>query len=286
MREEDDQFRRYAPLLQRIFILVAVVIAVPVVLLTITEFMRTYVAPPKVPTFTRISTATVVEPPRAASVAQDDSSSSPPAPTAAQIAPAAAPPPPLVEARATATDASSSVPKGPMLGYRAPDSNAGVSAGAPKISDATATPTPIPTNADSKSADSATPPPTPDGDATGSVIASQELPASTDASDDALPPPDPIKGPIPLPRHRPRFFSIAQAGVPMPRPRPRPDTADATPGTPETSDSPFGWLHNIFQQKILLSDAIAVLEARARLFGDAAAGHHSNAAPPSIRTGW
>ena len=49
MREDDDEFRHYLPLLRRIIILVAVITAVPVILWTITAFVRTYVGPPKVP---------------------------------------------------------------------------------------------------------------------------------------------------------------------------------------------------------------------------------------------
>ncbi len=51
MREYDDDIRLYTPVLQRIIILVAVIVAVPVVLWTITAFVRSYVAPPKLPTF-------------------------------------------------------------------------------------------------------------------------------------------------------------------------------------------------------------------------------------------
>ena len=56
MREyDDDNIRLYTPVLQRIIILVAVIIAVPVVMWTITAFVRTYVAPPKVPIFQPLS---------------------------------------------------------------------------------------------------------------------------------------------------------------------------------------------------------------------------------------
>ena len=55
MREYDDDIRLYTPVLQRVIILVAVIIAVPVVLWTITAFVRTYVAPPKAPTFQRMA---------------------------------------------------------------------------------------------------------------------------------------------------------------------------------------------------------------------------------------
>ena len=60
MREDDEEFRHYVPLLRRIIILVAVITAVPVVLWTITAFVRTYVGPPKIPTFHQLaSTASI-----------------------------------------------------------------------------------------------------------------------------------------------------------------------------------------------------------------------------------
>ena len=51
MREYDEHIRLYSPMLQRVIILVAVIIAVPVVLWTITAFVRAYVAPPQIQTF-------------------------------------------------------------------------------------------------------------------------------------------------------------------------------------------------------------------------------------------
>jgi len=56
MREyDDDNIRLYMPILQRIIILVAIIIAVPVVMWTITFAVRTYVAPPGTPTFQRMT---------------------------------------------------------------------------------------------------------------------------------------------------------------------------------------------------------------------------------------
>src|SRR5579863_875783 len=46
MREFDDNPHSYGPVLRRIAILVAVIVMVPVMLWTITSFMRTYVAQP------------------------------------------------------------------------------------------------------------------------------------------------------------------------------------------------------------------------------------------------
>ena len=57
MREDSDNTRRYMPVFWRIVVLAAVITAVPVVMWSITTFMRTYVAQPRVPTFRPIATA-------------------------------------------------------------------------------------------------------------------------------------------------------------------------------------------------------------------------------------
>ncbi len=45
--------------------------------------------------------------------------------------------------------------------------------------------------------------------------------AAAATATDALPPPDPISGPVPLPPHRPRIFALVETGVvPLPRARP------------------------------------------------------------------
>ena len=68
----------------------------------------------------------------------------------------------------------------------------------------------------------------------------EDAPASTDAADDDLPAPDPIKGRVPLPRNRPNLVVVAQngatvtpaapatSGVPLPRARPS-DAPEAPP---------------------------------------------------------
>jgi len=66
MREDDD-FRHYVPLLRRIIILVAVIIAVPVILWTITVFVRTYVGPPRMPTFHQLASTASINAPSARS---------------------------------------------------------------------------------------------------------------------------------------------------------------------------------------------------------------------------
>ena len=59
MHRYDDQVPPYV-VLRRIIIIVAVLIAVPVALWTVTAAVRTYVGPPKLPTFRQLAT-TVTE---------------------------------------------------------------------------------------------------------------------------------------------------------------------------------------------------------------------------------
>ncbi len=86
MRDDDD-IRLYMPVLQRIIILVAVIVAVPVVLWTITAFVRTYVGPPQLPTFQRLSDAqpsdNAAANPQADSTASQASPGTPSSPAAA-----------------------------------------------------------------------------------------------------------------------------------------------------------------------------------------------------------
>src|SRR6516225_7309318 len=94
MREDDD-FRHYVPLLRRIIILVAVIIAVPVILWTITVFVRTYVGPPHMPTFHQLASTASINAPTA-SAGSEAAQSSQGATDASG---------PVVEARATVADA-------------------------------------------------------------------------------------------------------------------------------------------------------------------------------------
>ena len=246
MREDEDQFRHYVPLLRRIVILVAVVTAIPVILWTITAFVRTYVAPPKVPVFRPMMATAPIPGPTAAS---PDGNGRPlaAAPQGAMPQSASA----MVEARATTTDArdAPAAPKGPLLADRLADfnaNNANATASVPKVADLT---TAGPADAVPKAADSMTPPPaapaTPDAPApsAAAVAAPPQPPAAMNTPTDALPAAAPLTGPIPLPRHRPRELSMAQLGVPMPRPRPG-SLGENAPGTTST---PLDWIRSIFQ---------------------------------------
>ncbi len=233
MREDEDQFRYYVPLLRRIIILVAVITAIPVILWTITAFVRTYVAPPKVPTF-RPMTAT-------ASIAV------PPVPDNIGKAPAqgamAQPPSPMPEAQAAANDARDAAPgpKGALLADRMADVTG--NAGAPRIAELTPA---APADATPRAADGMTPG-APNASAPGGpAISAQMPPPPMDAAADTLPAAAPLSGPVPLPRHRPRNLDVAQLSVPVPRPRPG---AAGEGGSDTSGASPLEWIRSIFQQQ-------------------------------------
>ena len=135
MRNDEDDVRQYMPVLRQIIILVAVLTAVPVVLWTITAFVRTYVGPPKMPTFQPMMMSTLKKAPDSAAPAPD--TRSPPAPAAQETN--AAPLPALVEASATTTDARSPVleTKQPAVGEQPPDIDVNAPSGDAKTAGAT-----------------------------------------------------------------------------------------------------------------------------------------------------
>ena len=217
MREYDDNnIQHYAPVLRRIIILVAVITAVPVMLWTITAFMRTYVAQPTIPA------------PRPLAAASDSTDPSAAPVTAGQA---------IVEARATTTDARSADTDN--RSDRLPDSaNAAPSADVkvatiPITQPGPAAPAPQPASAAVAMQPAALPPPAPADSVFPNPAAALagQLPqqsAAPDATDDALPPADPITGPVPLPRHRPNVFAFAETGA-VPLPRARPGDAPSAP---------------------------------------------------------
>jgi hypothetical protein len=234
MREYDDNVQHYAPVLRRIIILVAVITAVPVVMWTITAFMRTYIAQPTIPEPRPLAAATAT--------------ATPPVETAT-ITPAAAAPaqpaPAIVEARATATDARSSDTDAKADRMRDGAANAAPTdvkpvASAmvqPTVAPAVAAPPPAVVSvlaAPAGSAPDAFPNPAP-------MLAAQAAPAPA-ATDDALPPSDPITGPVPLPRHRPSVFASAEPGVPLPRARPgdAPEPSSTMTDAPSVHDLGIG----------------------------------------------
>jgi hypothetical protein len=285
---DDDSIRLYTPVLQRVIILAAVVIAVPVLMWTITTFVRSYVARPKVPLVEHVASTIaptriplLAAPPSPASVAADQSAPLPgdgaaaseaPNPTAetnkgpltvaslpdsnpsasaasgpstpsAQAAPMQAsslaiPAPTTAGDAATGGNptaaASASLPKLPQ----APRVTGSAASGGPSSSDrGIAWPNPNATNAPDFAAPRLAPPPPP-------PPATQ----TAEAEAEALPTAEPLRGPVPLPRHRPSIFAMAgpMAGTmaasmpargPVPLPRTRPGNAPATDTIVEMNSS-------------------------------------------------
>jgi hypothetical protein len=225
MREYDDDsnIQHYAPVLRRIIILVAVITAVPVMLWTITAFMHTYIAQPTIPA------------PRPLAAA-----------TAAPAGPAAD--------TATANPAAPSQPAPAVTDARAPDDGRGDrirdgagNTGAPNVQVAsTAAISPAPSAAPAAPAAvtvQAAPAPAPSVFPNPPFIPQQQpTPAASDPTNDAdaLPPPDPITGPVPLPRHRPSVLALADTAIPLPRARPSdaPEPPNATPDAPPSGYDP------------------------------------------------
>lgn len=218
---EDDSLGHYVPILRRIIILVAVIIAVPVILWTITTFVRTYVGPPHLPTFHQLaSTASINMHSRTGS---EDAAPSPDASGGAGS---------IVEASATATDSGDgAMPTGSTSGDRSADRDSGA-LGTPRAG--VFPPSPLAG---------------PDGSGvTGALASAQPDTGAYDTGESAAAS-QPLSGPIPLPRRRPReaemrTADMTPANVPMPRRRPE----SAGPSTPaETSgSSPLGFIQNLF----------------------------------------
>jgi hypothetical protein len=224
MREYDDDsnIQHYAPVLRRIIILVAVITAVPVMLWTITAFMHTYIAQPTIPAPRPLATATAAP----ASPAADTATASPPAPS--QPAPA------ITDAKAT-DDGRGDRVRDSAGNNAAPNVQVASTAAlspAPSAAPA-APPAPAAVTVQAAPAPSVFP---------NSPFIPQQQPAASDSTNDAdaLPPPDPITGPVPLPRHRPSVLALADTAIPLPRARPgtAPEPQSPTPDAPPSGYDP------------------------------------------------
>jgi hypothetical protein len=248
MREydDDDNIRLYAPVLQRVIILAAVVIAVPVMMWTITTFIRSYVARPQVPYFQHLtlseapqslppaSPLTATPPPPqgvqgmqgvrpaqpgpAAALAdtatvagggQTPSDTGSSAPSPANSAPPSSPPVPVMAGAAVDNNpAQAAAPTPPAPAMASPDA-----AGLPTVAKPAGLVARLANNASGKpSAAPAAAPAWPNPSAGGppSLGAPQPSVAMAEtASTEALPPPQPIKGRVPLPRGRPAAIALA-----------------------------------------------------------------------------
>jgi hypothetical protein len=226
MREFDDNPHSYGPVLRRIGILVAVVIAVPIMLWTITSFMRTYVAQPVIaspkPLLAPTTTASIGT--ANAGVASGNTDSSLPAQQTASFA-----------SRTTANDSNPPSPAAKVASLATADMPAPMPAGGP----------PQPADAAAATQQASSPWPDPNQAVGGQQMSSPDT--ATAATDDALPPSAPLTGPIPLPPHRPAVIAMATPGVPgaIPLPRARP----AETGAPaETTEGSGNFLTHLFGQ--------------------------------------
>jgi hypothetical protein len=229
MREYDDDsnIQHYAPVVRRIIILVAVITAVPVMLWTITAFMHTYIAQPTIPAPRPLAAATAAAAPT--SPATDAATTNPPTLAAAP----SQPPPAATDAKAT-DDGRSDRIRDSAGNNAAPNVQvASTAALSPAPSAAPAAPTAVTVQAAPAPASSVFPNP---------PFIPQQRPAASDSTNDAdaLPPPDPITGPVPLPRHRPSVLALADTAIPLPRARPgtAPEPATPTPDAPPSGYDP------------------------------------------------
>jgi hypothetical protein len=267
MRDYDDYdvegIRLYTPVLQRVIILAAVIIAVPVMMWTITTFVRSYVARPKAPLLEHAaSTATparipLIAPPFSPappaadqSAARGDGAAASDAPNpaagiktgAANALPDSSPPP------AAATGPSTASLQAPPLQAPSPASPAPAAAGDAAMANPTAATTgsmpkspQAPRSTDNAALPGASASPDrgiawPNPNATSPPdfaaprLAAPPPPPARMAAAEVLPAEDPIRGPVPLPRQRPGIFAVAAttaAGGPVPLPRARPGDAPA-----------------------------------------------------------
>ena len=271
----DDSIRLYTPVFQRVVILTAVIVAVPVMMWTITTFVRGYVARPKVPALERV--ATVIAPARAPATAVPspaappdqpgsgapwrpdlgmgpDSKKGPPPPATADTAavlPKAINPPPIQTAPVQTSPVQASPIRAPSPAIAARPAAATADTQTASIGAAPTGPAPSPAQtprpADntavasvSTSSDRGLAWPNPN--ASGAPSFSAPAPTATAppvppppqmARTEILPAGEPIRGPIPLPRHRPGIFAMVASG-PVPLPGARPGAVPAETSSPVT----------------------------------------------------
>jgi hypothetical protein len=266
----------YVPLLRRIIILVAVLTAVPVIVWTISAFVRAYVGPDKIPTFRQLVTS------GEASV-NPKSDAAGPAQAAAEQGRLSNSSAAMAEPTATASEARNlpARPNGAAVANPSPDDEVTTLPRAAKMTDASPSPMAAeatdmkaaPLKPDGRDANSGPPaqPPTVQPPAAQPIVAretavlqaaarqitAQQMAAQQIATQrttfppvppaDADSPAQPLTERIPLPRRRPSDLVMAQMtpkNVPMPRPRPEAAGAAASPET--TSTGPLDFLHNLF----------------------------------------
>jgi hypothetical protein len=226
MREYDDDsnIQHYAPVLRRIIILVAVITAVPVMLWTITAFMHTYIAQPTISAPRPLASATAAAAPTSPAV----DAANPPAPSQ--------PAQSVTDAGAT-DDGRGDRRRDGGGNNAAPNVQVASTAAISPAPSAAPAASPVPAAATVQAAPAPSVFPDPPTFAPPQPAA-QDL--GNDAAADVLPPPDPITGPVPLPRHRPNVIALADTAIPLPRARPgvAPEPPSVTPDAPPSGYDP------------------------------------------------
>jgi hypothetical protein len=252
---------RETPILQRVIILAAVIIAVPVMMWTITTFVRSYVARPKLPALEHVASTNMpariptitLSPPNPAPSPPDQSTpqrvdraaaSGAPNPAAetrngrpnlaSLLDPSA--PPPAASSPSAASLQALRVPSSAITATPSGDISTAASSAAPPIASAPRLPQAPRSNENSapngapSSSDRGIAWPNPNTTSLPELgaprLLSPSAPARTAAAE-VLSAGEPIRGPIPLPRQRPGFLALAATMAaatsgPVPLPRVRP----------------------------------------------------------------
>jgi hypothetical protein len=267
----DDSIRLYTPVFQRVIILAAVIIAVPVLMWTITTFVRSYVARPRVPTLEHVASTTpstrlplTATPPgpagadqaaapridggtagdaanpaadmkqRAGSLASPPGSSAPGVTNSPSVVLQTAPrqvPSPGSTATAATSDASASLVRQPQAPQALRLNDGPGQSTGPSFPD--------------RGIAWPNPNATSAPDFGAPRLASPAAPPARTAAAEVVPAGEPLSGPVPLPRHRPGIFAMAgtttgsiastgsiATGGPVPLPRVRPGDAPAEAASP------------------------------------------------------
>ena len=234
----DDSIRLYTPIFQRVIILAAVIIAVPVLMWTITTFVRSYVARPRVPTLEHVASSSPSTriPLTAAPPAPPPPDQSPPR---TDRGAARDTPNPAAEMRqgtgtlaalpeTTAAPAAVNSPPAVQAAPAQTPSPASAASGAAAAGDASSSPSPrqpqampqpprpndnAPLSATPGSSDRGIAWPNPNTtsppDFGASRLALPPAPPARAAAAEVIPAGEPLSGPIPLPRHRPGILAMA-----------------------------------------------------------------------------
>ena len=237
MRDDEDNIRQYLPVLRRIIILVAVLTAIPVVMWTVTAFVRSHVTPPHAPALQPMAIAPSGSP---ANTTVATASDQPPTQSinAAQAAPLNAPGNGSPNDAGGAGAASAYAPTGGTPGIKTASVGGPSNAAGDDATPAAASPADVAASP----SDSAPPNQSPDNDTQVAARPQESVwPTPPAAAADALPAGEPISGPVPLPRKRPTSFAVA-GNVPLPTPRPDIAGGGATDASPTAID----WLKRVF----------------------------------------